>query len=399
MKLAMDASDQGRLLPDPLTRARSVVPLIAAAADEIEALCELPDHVLDALHGAALFRALLPRDFGGDECEPAAFVEMVEAIAQADASTAWCIGQGSGCSMAAAYVKPEVARQIWGNDPRAVLAWGAGPAGTARIVDGGYRVTGKWPFASGGRHATWLGAHCYLAERDGAPRLGPDGERVERTMLFRREIAHMPKDWNVMGLRGTGSDTYAVEDLFVPEDFTLGRDKEEDRQHPGTLYRFSTTHLYAASFAGVALGIARGALEAFKVLATQKTPWTVTRMLRDNPLIQMHVGLSEAKLSGARVFLLATLRDIWGAVRERGEITLDQRMTVRMASTFATHQATEVVDMVYREAGATAIFAGGPFERRFRDLHAVTQQVQARTTHFETVGAHLLGLKPSLRFI
>jgi alkylation response protein AidB-like acyl-CoA dehydrogenase len=395
----MDASDQGRPLRDPLTRARDVVPLIAAAADEIEARCELPDRVLDALHGAGLFRALLPRAFGGDECEPATFVEMIEAIAQADASTAWCIGQGSGCSMAAAYVKPEVAQEIWGDDPRAVLAWGAGPAGTARIVDGGYRLTGKWQFASGGRHATWLGAHCRVAERDGTPRLGPDGEPAERTMLFRREVADMPKNWKVMGLRGTGSDSYTVEDLFVPDDFALARDTEEDRHHPSTLYRFSTTHLYASSFAGVALGIARGALEAFKLLATQKTPWTGARMMRDNPFIQMQVGLSEAKLTGARVFLLSTLRDIWDAVSESGAITLDQRMAIRMASTFATHQASEVVDLVYREAGATAIFEGGPFERRFRDLHAVTQQVQARTAHFETVGAHLLGLKPNLRFI
>jgi alkylation response protein AidB-like acyl-CoA dehydrogenase len=301
--------------------------------------------------------------------------------------------------MAAAYVKPEVAREIWGNDPRAVLAWGAGPVGTARVTEGGYRVTGKWPFASGGRHATWLGAHCRVAERDGTPRVGPDGEPVERTMLFRREVAHMPKDWKVMGLRGTGSDTYAVEDLFVPEDFTLGRDKEEDRRHPGTLYRFSTTHLYASSFGGVALGIARGALDAFKTLAMQKTPWAGTRMLRDNPMVQTCVGLSEARLRGARAFLLATLRDVWDAVSESGAITLDQRMAIRMASTFATHQATEVVDMAYREAGASAIFDSGPFERRFRDLHAVTQQVQARTTHFETVGAHLLGLKTSLRFI
>ncbi len=383
---------------DPLSRARHVAPVIAAAADEIEARCELPAHVLDALHEAALFRTLLPRAFGGDEIEPTTYVRTMEIIAQADASTAWCIGQASGCSMMAAYVKPEVAREIWG-DPRAALAWGAGPAGTARIVDGGYRVTGRWEFASGGRHATWLGAHCRVAERDGTPRRTPDGEIADRTMLFPRHVATMPANWSTMGLRGTGSDAYAVEDLFVPDDFSGARDSDDERRQGGTLYRFSTMHLYASGFAAVALGIARGALDAFKALAQQKTPQAASRMLRDSPTVQAQVGLAEAKLGAARSFLLSTLRDIWEAVRESGAVTLDQRMMIRMASTFAIHQAKEVVDMAYHEAGATAIFANNAFERRFRDLHTVTQQVQGRSAHFETVGAHLLGLRPNLRFV
>jgi indole-3-acetate monooxygenase len=395
----MDASGQDRQSRDPLKRALAVVPLIAAAADEIEAQCELPARLLDVLHEAALFRALLPRVFGGDECEPATYVELIEAIAKADASTAWCIGQTSGCSMMAAYVKPEVGREIWANDLRAVLAWGAGPLGIARVVDGGYRVTGKWPFASGGRHATWLGGHCRVEERDGTLRCGPDGEPVERTVLFQRELARTPADWNVIGLRGTGSDGYAVENLFVPEDYAAARDSDDERRQHGTLYRFSTTHLYASAFAAVALGVARSTLDAFKTLAQQKPQWGGARMLRDSTVVQMQVGLSEAKLSGARVYLLQTLRDVWDAASHAGAVTLDQRMAMRMASTFATRQAAEVVDMAYHEAGATAIFERNPFERRFRDLHTITQQVQARSTHFETVGAYLLGLKPMLRHI
>jgi alkylation response protein AidB-like acyl-CoA dehydrogenase len=387
----------GRL--DLIDRARDAVPVIAAAADEIEARSELPGHVVDALHERALFRALLPRDFGGDEIEPMTYVQMVEAIATADASTAWCIGQNSGCSMMAAYVRPEVAQQIWGSDPRAVLAWGAGPTGTAKIVDGGYLVTGRWEFASGGRHATWLGAHCRLAERDGTPRRTADGEVADRTVLFPKAAASMPPNWNTMGLRGTGSDAYSVENLFVAEDFSARRDTDEDRRHPGMLYKFSTTHMYASGFAGVALGVARGALDAFKHLAMQKTPWQTNRMLRDSPVAQAQVGLAEAKLGAARRFLLGTLQDCWDSVRQTGALTLDQRVAIRMASTFATHQAKEVVDMAYHEAGATAVFATNPFERRFRDVNTITQQVQARSAHFESVGAHMLGLRPSLRFI
>jgi alkylation response protein AidB-like acyl-CoA dehydrogenase len=279
------------------------------------------------------------------------------------------------------------------------LAWGAGPAGVARVVEGGYRVTGRWGFASGGRHATWLGGHSRVQERDGAMRIDAEGKPLERTMLFPKHEAVMTEDWQVMGLRGTGSDSYAVTDLFVPQDHTLSRDIDHERRETGLLYRFSTTHIYASGFGAVALGIARGALDAFKALAQEKTPQSTTRMLRDSAVIQMQVALAEAKLGAARSYLLQTLRDIWDSVGQTGAVTLDQRMAIRLAATFASHQAREVVDVAYHEAGATAIFASNPFERRFRDVNTVSQQVQARTAHFETVGAHLLGLQPSLRFI
>jgi indole-3-acetate monooxygenase len=399
MSVALDLNEYPPRRPDPLTRAAAIAPLIAAAAGEIEALTELPTQVLDALHDAALFRTLLPRAYDGDETEPATFAQMMEIIAHADASTAWCIGQASGCSMVAAYLVPEVAQEIWGRDARAVLAWGAGPLGIARVVDGGYRVTGTWAFASGGRHATWLGGHCRMQERDGTLRSRPDGEMTERTMLFRKDLAVMSKNWEVMGLRGTGSDSYTVDDLFVPDSFTFCRDSANERRQSGTLYQFATMHLYASGFAAVALGVARATLEAFKTVAQSKVPFGTKRMLRENPRVQAQLGLAEAKLVAARAFLFETLKDIWDAVQLSGALTLDQRMTIRMAATFAIHQAKEVVDMAYHEAGATAIFDSNPFERRFRDMHTITQQTQASAMHFETVGAHLLGLRPNLRFV
>ncbi len=400
MHVALSEQELGRLVrADPVARAQAVAPLIAAAADEIEAGGEIPAHLLDALHGAALYRALLPRAFGGDEAHPAVYVQMIETIAAADASVAWCIGQNSGCSMCAAYMKPEIAREIWGNDPRAALAWGAGPQGIAVVVDGGYRVTGTWSFASGGRHATWLGGHSRVQERDGSLRRDAAGEPAERSMLFPRGAVQWKPDWNVMGLRGTGSDGYSVTDLFVPEDYSVNRDNPAERREAGTLYRFSTTNLYASAFGCVAMGIARGALDAFKALAREKAPQGTGRTLRDNPVIQTQVALAEAKLGAARAYLLRTLEEIWDEVAISGAMTLDQRMRIRLAATFATHQAREVVDIAYHEAGATAIFAANPFERRFRDINSVTQQVQARSAHFETVGAHMLGLPANLRHI
>ena len=382
---------------DPVSRARAVAPVIAAAADRIESGRRLPVDVLDAMHGARLFRTLLPRDAGGEEISPAAFCRMIEVIAAADGSTAWCVGQGSGCSMAAAYLKPGPVRAIWGGDPRGVLAWGVGPA-KAQVVDGGYVVSGRWQFGSGSRHATWLGGHSHVIERDGTTRLRPDGKPLERTMLFRREMAAIEDTWQVMGLRGTGSDTYSVSGLFVPDDYSVCRDTDAERRQSGTLYRFGTTHLYASGFGSVALGIARGALDALKDLACEKTPSLTTQQMCDSPVLQSKIGLAEAKLQAARAFLQLVMEESWELAKS-APLTVDQRWRIRMASTFATHQAKEVVDMAYHEAGATAIFESNPFERRFRDVNAVTQQIQARASHFEHVGAHLLGLSPPQRWI
>jgi indole-3-acetate monooxygenase len=383
---------------DPATRARALAPLIAAAAPRIEAGRRLPPDVLDALHGAALFRTLLPRAYGGEEVTPASFVRMQEVIAAADASTAWCVGQASGCSMAAAYMAPDVAREIWGSDPRAATAWGMGN-GLAEVVEGGYRVTGTWRFASGGKHATWIGGHCRVQEPGGTLRTGSDGQPIERTMMFRRDQVTMVEAWDVVGLRGTGSDTYSVQALFVPDRYTVQRDTDAERRLPGTLYQFSTTHMYASGFAGVSLGIARGMLEEFKSMAVKKTPAATTRLMRDSEVIQNGTAQAEAKLRSARAFLLEVLEESWEAVARRGHVTMEEKVLIRLASTSAIHRAKEVVEWAYHEAGATAIFESEPFERRMRDIHASGQQVQGRSAHLEVCGQHFLGLKPHPRFI
>jgi alkylation response protein AidB-like acyl-CoA dehydrogenase len=376
---------------DYLQRARELAPELAAVADEIERRRELLEPVVNALVERGLFRMLLPRSLGGGELLPADFVPVIEEIAKADASTAWCLNQASGCSMTAAYLDAEAACEIFGG-PRGILAWGPGP-GAARIVKGGYRVSASWSFASGSHNATWLGCHVPVVERDGTPRLNSDGSPVIRTMLFPKSSAQMTDIWHVMGLKGTGSDRFSVENLFVPEQHSVTRD-DDTRRENGLLYRFSSLQLYAAGFAGVAMGIARSALDAFVTLARDKVPFRSAGTLRDNNLIQSQVAQAEARLSAARAFLLRSLEEITAEVARIGHITLHQRMTVRLASTFAIHQSLQVVDTAYHAAGSTAIFEDNPFERRFRDIHTVSQQLQGRQEHFETVGQYLLGLDP-----
>jgi len=376
-----------------LERARAFVPELAVAAPEIERQRELPEPVVAAMVERGFFRMLLPRSIGGAELLPAPYVRVVEEIAKGDASAAWCLNQSAGCSMTAAYLDPIAAKEVF-SGPRGILAWGPGP-GKARIVEGGYRVTATWSFASGSHNATWLGCHVPIYNETGAPLLHPDGSPVVRTPIFPKSSAEMTDIWHVMGLRGTGSDKYSVTDLFVPAAFVAARDDDSIRREDGLLYRFNSLQLYSSGFAGVAMGIARSTLDAFIELARDKVPFRGKTTLRDNNVVQSQVAQSEARLRSARALLYQSLEETTEEVEQAGHITLDQRMAIRLASTFAIHQSMSVVDMAYHAAGSTAIFEENPFERRFRDIHTVSQQVQGRQEHFETVGQYLLGLDPN----
>ena len=276
---------------------------------------------------------------------------------------------------------------------------GHGAGCSAIRVEGGWRISGNWAFASGSRHATWLGAHCPCFEADGTPQRYPDGRPYERTMLFRREIAAIKDIWQVVGLRGTGSDAYSVQDLFVDDAHTLTRDKPEERREPGLIYRFAAMQIYASGFAMVALGAARAMLDSFVELARGKTPALTQSALRDSAVVQSEIGIADARLKSARTWLIHVLRETQDAAKLAGELTTEQRIAIRQASTFAIHQAKEVADVTYHEAGSTAIFDANPFERRFRDVNTVTQQVQGRRSHFETVGQYLLGAEANPRWL
>jgi alkylation response protein AidB-like acyl-CoA dehydrogenase len=178
----------------------------------------------------------------------------------------------------------------------------------------------------------------------------------------------------------------------VPDKFTLIRDDPATRRETGALYAMTVNSLYACGFAAIALGLARSLLDAFVALTLEKTPRGAAGKLRDNAVVQSEIGMSEARLRGARMYLLGTLGEVWDAVRRSHELPLERRIAIRLAASHATTEAIQVADTAYRAAGATAIFDRNPFERRFRDIHAVSQQVQARRAHFETVGRLMLGL-------
>jgi indole-3-acetate monooxygenase len=382
-----------------IARAEAVQPLVAAAANEIERDRRLPAALLDHLHEAELFRLLLPRSSNGIETDPVTFFHVIETIAQADASTAWCLSQAGGCAMSAAYLDLPVAHAIFGDDPCAVLAWGPGPNVKAVECEGGYKVTGVWAFASGGRHATWLGAHCPIFKADGEPKLDDSGVQQERTMLVRSQDVAWTDIWNTVGLRGTASDQFALNDAFVRADHSITREFDKECRESGPLYRMGSGTCYQVGFAGVACGIARGALDCFVDIARNKVPRGARSPLRDNAVVQSNLAQAEVNLRAARGFVLQSMADVWQHLCAGSMITVEQRVTVRMAATHAIHKAREAVDFAYNAAGATAIFDTHPLERRFRDIHTVTQQLQGQLRHYETVGAWMMGAEADLTFV
>lgn len=371
-----------------IERAQALAPLIAREADEIERTRRLTQPVVSALIENGLYRVLLPQSIGGAEAPPEVFMQMLEEVAKADASTAWCLGQCTVCAMTAAYLDADAAREIFAA-PDGILAWGA-IAHAVQAVPGGYRATARWDFASGSRQASWLGAHVRIVEADGTPRLKPNGAPEVRTILFPVTSATMHDVWEVIGLNGTGTDSYSVENLFIPEKFVALRDDPSALREKGPLYKLTTYTMFGLGFAAVSLGVARATLDAAIELARGKASVGIKAM-RENNAVQGLIGRTEGNLRAARAYLYATAGEVWHDLIRTGIVTDEHRTALRLASTWTIHQSASVVDAAYHMAGATAVFRANKFERRFRDMHAIAQQIQARDTHYEDVGKAILG--------
>jgi alkylation response protein AidB-like acyl-CoA dehydrogenase len=383
---------------DLVERVRALAPLITRDADEIERTRRLTPAVTQALIENGLYRALLPKSFGGTEAPLDAFMQMQEEIAKSDASTAWCLGQCGVCAMTAAYLEPEAANEIFNVAP-GILAWGA-IAHEAKAVPGGYLASGRWDFASGSRQASWLGAHVRVVEADGTPRRKADGSPEIRTLLFPVASAAMYDVWDVIGLKGTGTDSYSVDNLFIPEKFSALRDDLAAVREKGPLYKLTTNMVFSMGFAATSLGVARATLDAAIELARGKTPQGIKAM-RENNAVQGLIGRTETTLRAARAYLYATAAEVWRELANGGPITEEHRIALRIAATWTIHQSTSVVDTAYHMAGATAVFAANNFERRFRDMHTIAQQIQARDSHYEDAGKAILsanlGTPPTTR--
>ncbi|HEY8552938.1 MAG TPA: acyl-CoA dehydrogenase family protein, partial [Burkholderiales bacterium] len=316
----------------PLEKARELAPMIRAAADEIEATRELPRPVFHALADAGMFLLAVPKAVGGLELDFPTYVRVIEEIGKADASTAWCVNQGAIFATYAARMPIEVAREVFIETPRAVVANTPAPVGRAVVVPGGYRVTGKHPFSTGCRHASWLASQAQVIE-NGEVRM-KDGKPEARYCLVRASEAEIHDTWRTRGMRGTGTHHWSVNDVFVPAERTFLQTNEPLR-HDGPLYKVPRTLAFASGDAATALAVARSCLEAFIDLAGAKSPRYVQGLLRDQPLAQFAVGRCEARIRSGRAFLMEAVEEAWDEAVSTGAVSLEKRAALRIATTHA----------------------------------------------------------------
>jgi len=374
----------------PLEAARKLGPLIRSSAPDADAQRELPRPLFEAIADAGLFQLAMPRALGCPELDLPSYIQVIEEIGKNDASTGWVTNQVAIFATYAARMPHAAARAIWLDTPRSVVANTPLANAQAIVVPGGYRVTGRQGFSTGCRHASWLAAHATVSD-EGRPRLD-EGQPERRYCFVPRAQAELLDTWQVRGMRGTGTHHFAVNDVFVPEERTV-KSVTAPLVETGPLYRIPRTLVFASGDAAVALGTARSCLATFMELATTKTPRAMEALLRDQVMVQSEVGHAEALLRSGRAFLTEAVGQLWADMTATGAITLDQRATLRLATTHAIRLAGQIVDKVYNLAGATAVYESNPIQRHFQDVHVMSQHLQARLAHYELVGRHWLGLK------
>ena len=367
---------------------RALAPLIQEHAAAMETDRRLPEPVVRALAEAEIFRLLVPRKLGGVEADPITACQILEELSRIDGSTGWCAMIASEYGLFAGLLTEEAAREVYA-DARSVVAGTFRPSGTARAVDGGYRVSGNWGFGSGITHSTWTIGGLRLFDGD-EPRLKPSGAPETRVMFFPTAEAEISDTWHVAGMRGTGSHDYAATDLFVPARRAVWFSDEPVQ--PGPLYTLPTVALFVGLMAGVPLGIARHALDTLRALAGVKTPSGADAPLRDNPHVQARIGEAEGLVRAGRAFLYESLERAWEVALRGERLDWEQRGLLWLAASQATTQALQAVDLMFRAGGASSLYTSLPLERCLRDIRAAAQHRVIQPTNFELAGRVFLGL-------
>jgi alkylation response protein AidB-like acyl-CoA dehydrogenase len=375
-----------------IAAARALAPEARRRAAEAERDRRLPPELLTAFARAGLFRLCVPRTLGGLEAEPAVLTDAVELIARADGSAGWCVMIGATSGLVSGWLPEDAARAVYGQDPNVITGGVFAPGGRSVPVEGGYRVTGRWPYASGCEHCRWLMGGT-LVHEDGGPRLSPAGTPDVRLMVLPSADIEIHDTWWAAGLRATGSHDIEARDRFVPEGYTVSLITERPR-HPGALYAFPPFGLLALGIAAVALGIARAAIDELGELAVAKTPTLARHALAARSGVQADRARAEALLRSARAFLDDAVGAAWDAACAGGaaEVGARLRAELRLAATHAVRSAAQAVDLVYDAGGGTAVYEASPLQRHFRDVHTATQHMMVGAPTLELAGRVLLGL-------
>ena len=376
-----------------LAAINDLFPSISRRASEIETARELPSDLLNNLVSAGCFRIFVPRSHGGLEADLPLGLEVFEALARADGSTGWTAMIGAEAVMLLALLPRYRFDALYADGPDLMGAGSFTPGGEAKIIDGGFEVTGRWPFASGCSHSKWLLANCVVTENGHACPGPAPGAPETRFAVFRTEQAQILDTWFVSGLRGTGSHDIAVERIHVPHDDTFDRFSGAPSV-PGPLY-IAATPQFSLHIASVGVGIAQHAIDDIIALAAnQKRRIFAAAALCDSPVFQHALARAEIELRAARALLRSQAEAFWATASAGTIPTLAEQVRCSASGAWVAATAASVVDVCYKAGGGTALYDSSPLQRHLRDIHTLTQHIGVADGWLTRVGEFLLGKNP-----
>ena len=365
-------------------------PELAARAAEMEEVRRLPAGLAAKLAETGLFRMVTPAAYGGLQCSPRQIVEAVEVVAEANASAGWCVMIGATTAMNAAYMSPDMAREVY-DDPLTITGGVFAPMGKA-VVDGDdYILSGRWQWGSGSANCTWLCGGAIIFE-DGQMQMLPSGRPDARMMVFPAGDAQLLDTWHTMGLKGTGSGDIEVENIRVPKARSVSL-VTDTPQVEGALYAFPAFGLLSLGVAAAAMGNAKGALNAFLDLGRVKKNQGSRKTLGERAVIQAETAQLMAQFRAARAYLMDEIDQTWDVAQVSGEIPVERRAALRMACTHMVRTSADICRATYDMGGGVALFSDNDLQRRMRDAHAMTQHIVTAPATWELTGRLLFGLE------
>jgi indole-3-acetate monooxygenase len=374
-----------------LDEIRKLAPSIPSRAAEIEAARRMPSDLVETLKAIGIYRMFVPRSHGGMELELPTGIRVIVELAKIDGSLGWLAMIASGGALIASMLPIRKYDQVYETGPDVILAGSAQPAGTAQAATGGWRVSGRWPFASGCLQAEWMMGFCTMM-KDGKPLpglAGEDGPPLMRGFILPASEWRIEDTWHVAGLKGSGSHHIAIADKIVPEGNFFDIEGGVPCV-PGALYG-NVREIIPVMHSAFSVGVAEGALEELVAFAnTGRKQFRAVTAMRDSELFQAELGRAEADLRAARAFMEAQAASHWGHA-QAGTINDDAlRMQSTQAAVWTASTCVRIADACFALGGGSALYDASPLQRRLRDLHAGAQHVVAQQRNYAVVGRQLL---------
>lgn len=374
----MPAESQAAPGIDPLV---ALLDEIAARRAEFSARRQLSADIVEKLKAIGVYRALVAREFGGDEQSPAEFLRLIERISTADGSAGWVASFGVSALYLASLPR-ETISAVYANGPDIVFAGGLFPPQNAVIVEGGFQVSGKWKFGSGSTGADLIGVGIKV---EGGPQPG-----LPRMAVMPAEKVRIVPNWEVNGLQGTGSHDLVVEGVVVPEEWTFIRGSAATLEQP--LFRYPSMGFAAQVLAVVGLGVARAALDEITTMAGGRGSITGAPVLADRAYVQIEIAKAEAALRSARAFFYEATESAWAKLVSGETLAREDVNLIRLAASHAARVGSDVAGAAYMLSGTTGIYTDHPIARHVQDAMVVVQHAFLSEGTWQSAGRVLLGL-------